>query len=410
MLGLCLGLMFLQFLAAVPWVLAATWRTRPPHGVAKPATATPILPPPLISLGIVFAFFLGVGLFLGWQLTGSRVHEKLEAYGKGYAAVLQLQLQVDFLVLIFALMLWLWPKGGAVARAAFREGYRQPMFWLLFGLSTLLVLLSPFIPYFTFGEDYIMIKEMGFDTIMLSATAFGVLAAAMSISEEIEGRTAVTLMSKPVSRRQFLLGKFAGIFLCSLLMILIGGWIFCPWLLIGRVMDRMDPLALPAGLNNWFEAQMFSPEGRDLVRGILLWLTHIGEVIPGLVMACSLVMVLVAIAVSLATRLPMIVNLISCLIVYLLANLSPILVLSTKPDDAGKTTTVGKLLHFIAQVIDTLLPGLELFRVRPSLVDESSLPIGEYLQHVASVSLYGVLFTAVVLLVGLVLFEDRDLA
>ena len=41
---------------------------------------------------------------------------------------------------------------------------------------------------------------------MLASAAFGVLVAAVSISEEIEGRTAVTLMSKPVSRRQFLLG------------------------------------------------------------------------------------------------------------------------------------------------------------------------------------------------------------
>ena len=92
--------------------------------------------------------------------------------------------------------------GAAVAMAAFREGIRQPMFWLLTLTFLGLILISPFIPYFTFGEDFIMVKELGFDTAVLAATAFGVLAAAMSISEEIEGRTAVTLMSKPVSRRQ----------------------------------------------------------------------------------------------------------------------------------------------------------------------------------------------------------------
>ena len=36
----------------------------------------------------------------------------------------------------------------------------------------------------------------------IAAVLFGVLASSMSISEEIEGRTAITLMSKPVSRRQ----------------------------------------------------------------------------------------------------------------------------------------------------------------------------------------------------------------
>ena len=78
------------------------------------------------------------------------------------------------------------------------------------------MLVSVVIPYFTFGDDYKMMKQLGFDMIMLSTMLFGVLAASMSISEEIEGRTAVTLMSKPVTRRQFLLGKFLGILLAGL--------------------------------------------------------------------------------------------------------------------------------------------------------------------------------------------------
>ena len=63
-----------------------------------------------------------------------------------------------------------------------------------------------------------MMKQIGFDVVMLSAALFGVLAASMSISEEIEGRTAVTLMSKPVNRRQFLIGKFLGILMACLVM------------------------------------------------------------------------------------------------------------------------------------------------------------------------------------------------
>ena len=127
--------------------------------------------------------------------------------------MLHLQLAADSFVFVFMLLLAIWPKGGAVALAAFREGIRQPMFWLLLGLALLLLIVFPFIPYFTFGEDLVMLKEMGYDTIMLAAPIFGVIAASNSISEEIEGRTAITLMSKPVSRRQFLLGKYVGIFL-----------------------------------------------------------------------------------------------------------------------------------------------------------------------------------------------------
>src|SRR5204862_6171292 len=81
-----------------------------------------------------------------------------------------------------------------------------------------LMIVSIFVPYFTFGEDYLMVKQLGYDTIMLAAVLFGTLAASISISEEIEGRSAITVMSKPVSRRQFMLGKFAGIILAALFM------------------------------------------------------------------------------------------------------------------------------------------------------------------------------------------------
>src|SRR5207302_6343054 len=111
-----------------------------------------------------------------------------------------------------------WPKGGAVPQAGFREAVRQPMCWLLTLLAALLMAVSIFVPYFTFGEDYLMVKQLGYDTIMLAAVLFGAIASSLSISEEIEGRTAITLMSKPVSRRQFLLGKFAGIILAAAFM------------------------------------------------------------------------------------------------------------------------------------------------------------------------------------------------
>jgi len=57
----------------------------------------------------------------------------------------------------------------------------------------------------------------------------------ISINEEIEGRTAVTLMSKPVSRRQFLMGKFVGILTaCQFAPVLLfGAW-------AGLVADRAE--------------------------------------------------------------------------------------------------------------------------------------------------------------------------
>ena len=52
-----------------------------------------------------------------------------------------------------------------------------------------------------------------FDAVMLFSGLFGLLTASISVNEEIEGRTAITVISKPVSRRQFFIGKYLGILL-----------------------------------------------------------------------------------------------------------------------------------------------------------------------------------------------------
>src|SRR5262249_23166181 len=155
---------------------------------------------------------------------------------------------------------------------------------------------------------------------------------------------------------------------------------------------------LSSDLSAWVDRLGGAPEARHFLRGTLIWVVHAGEVLPGQIMSASLVMVLVAVAGALATRLPMIVNLVTCPVIYFLANLMRVLVQTTRPANPSTAGPVQKLIYFMAQLFDALLPGLELFRVRPSLMDESTLTLREYLQylqHVGAVTLYGILFTTI---------------
>src|SRR5260370_4528915 len=119
-----------------------------------------------------------------------------------------------------------------------------------------------------------MMKDLGYDTIMLVATVFGGLAASVPITEEIEGRTAVTLMSKPVSRRQFLLGKFVGITLTALFLFGILGCYFEGVLLYKNWWDRVDPVPPPEWLSSLLDRLGFTGDVTDLLRGLGLWLPH----------------------------------------------------------------------------------------------------------------------------------------
>jgi ABC-type transport system involved in multi-copper enzyme maturation permease subunit len=316
---------------------------------------------------------------------------------------------VDGFVLVFWLLLLLWPKGGAVALAAFQEGVRQPMFWMLTLAGSLIMVVSVFIPYFTFGEDLKMVKELCYAFTMLAPAVFGVVAACMSVTEEIEGRTAVTVMSKPIARRHFLLGKFAGITLAALLMTAWMGWVLI-WVFLYKTWyegTSVPGAQLDVGGEAWAMARvsdlgLSGTAAGELVRGIGLWTHDVGATLPGLVIGFCQVGVLTAVAVALATRVPMVVNLTMCLIVYLMGHLTPIM------------TEVSRrqypLVAFVAQVFETVFPGLDLFDVGSSIIRDLPLDPVAYSIYTLNVALYGLTYTAIALLAGLILFEDRDLA
>jgi hypothetical protein len=409
LLPTALVLSLLQVAAAIPWLgvvgweVIVSWFREPGQGGAVGKL--------LIILGIV----LGLTLIPIVLLNVSQEREALETYGRVYAAVLHLQLCLDAVAIPMVVMLWVWPKGGAVALAAFREGVRQPMFWLLGLLALGLMAVSPFIPYFTFGEDFIMVKQLGYDLIMLAALIFGVLAASMSITEEIEGRTAVTLMSKPVSRRQFLIGKFLGILLAGLGMTLALSWCF-NWVLVYKrgydAIDQIPPPPLPVSWTEFLDSRAATPAAADFLRGAMQWAVETGDVLPGVVLGFCQVMVLLAVATALATRLPLVVNLVTCLLVYFLGHLTPVLVhIARRRQELDPSqSAVSQLLTFMAQLFDTLVPSLDLFRIDSALLSDAPPPLDQFFFHVGQSFVLAVMYSVIGLLLGLILFEDRDLA
>jgi hypothetical protein len=385
----------LQFLAAVPWLTIVTVGSF--RSLLQGSVLRDVLPK--VLGGLVLA---AVGMAIVFRLAHDR--EVLGSLGRLYGAILNLQLMLDVLVLFLSGMLTVWPRGGAVARSAFLEGVRQPMFWFLLVFALVAMVIMPFLPYFNFnaGDDLKMVKELGYDTIILFAGLFAVLAASMSISEEIEGRTAITLMSKPVSRRQFLLGKFIGILMAAFLMTGILSLFFFLVLWFKPYYDR-EPTPPPYWLASY---DVFLPALGDapnfLWAGILWWFADAVTNSTGVIMGFCQVMVLLAIAVALATRLPMVINIPICSAIFFLGHLTPVLAQISRNRFA--------LVRFMAQLFDTLLPGLDFFNIGPTLIRDNPPPAGPFALYIGTVTAYALLYTAIALLFGLILFEDRDLA
>jgi hypothetical protein len=107
----------------------------------------------------------------------------------------------------------------------------------------------------------------------------------------------------------------------------------------------------------------------------------------------------------------MVVNLTTVLVVFFLAHLTPVLLgIARKAQAASPDSPVPRLLGFVAQVFDTVLPDLSAFSMDPALLSDAPPPAELFARYVGAVTLYGLVYTGIVLLFGLILFEDRDLA
>ena len=111
---------------------------------------------------------------------------------------------------------------------------------------------------------------------------------------------------------------------------------------------------------------------------------------------------LLAIAVALSTRLPMIVDIVTCLIIFFLGHLNHELVKISEDR--------FRLVNFIAKTLQTILPGLDYFDISNLIAKDVAPPPGQLWIYVGFVCLYAVMCSLIALLFGLILFEDRDLA
>src|SRR5260370_40151700 len=142
------------------------------------------------------------------------------------------------------------------------------------------------------------------------------------------------------------------------------GWLF-NWASLGKKwFDKKEYAAKapsPAQLTAWLETYTSPGEPRDFLRGVGFWVFQSADLFPGLTLGFCQVMVLLAIAVSLATRIPMILNVPICFLIYFLGHLTPVLknVATRFQTGEGAGSAVGQMLSFMAQLFNSLLPCLE---------------------------------------------------
>ena len=104
-------------------------------------------------------------------------------------------------------------KIWAIAQNTFREAIRNKILHSILFFAFGMIVISIALKEVTIGEQDKVVRSISQSSIDFFASIMAMFLGISTIGSELENKTIYTLLSKPISRAQFLLGKFGGIIL-----------------------------------------------------------------------------------------------------------------------------------------------------------------------------------------------------
>jgi hypothetical protein len=116
---------------------------------------------------------------------------------------------------------------AAIARNTFTELVRQKIFYIILVFALCAICSSVFMARLTFQEEFQMLKDVCLGAMSIFTSLLAILATANFLPKDLEERTIYNILSKPVPRFVYLLGKLAGIILLLFLFTFLMSGVFC---------------------------------------------------------------------------------------------------------------------------------------------------------------------------------------
>jgi hypothetical protein len=310
-----------------------------------------------------------------------------------------------------------------IAVNAFMELIRQPIFLLLLTGSVLFEIFLAVPYYFAFGDEMKLVKTSALAVMLLSGLFGAVLSASASLAREIRSGTALTVLSKPVGRTQFLFAKFAALTVLAYVNFI--GVLLASWLAfdaygktdlpaIGIFVGAIALAYALAGCSNFFLRRPFVS---DAVLGVVIMSTLATFVIlqftsqmqslstqaavdwrllPAGILILFALWILAALALACSTRFDTIPTLAICSAIFLVGLMSDYFF--------GLPAAKGS---WWAATLYSLVPNWQLFWLADALETGKNTFQWAYVGKALG---YAVCYIGAALAVGAAFFEERELS
>ena len=307
----------------------------------------------------------------------------------------------------------------------FIETLRQPVYAVILAVALFLLFISPSLTMYTMSDDNKLLREIGLSTLFLTSLFIAIFSASGTVAEEIENKTIITVLSKPVQRPIFIIAKFLGVaaavtlahYICTvaLLMAIRHGVIETTndthdWTVITTAGIVLTAAFLLSTFFNYAYNWKFSSTVIVLT-GIfatlaIVFLCFIDREwqfnpqnnginaldVYGSVLLLLAAIIIVALAVALSTRFNIVVTLSACTGIFLLGLVSDY--------------TFGRFAetHLWAKIGRFLVPNLQVFWISDAIYEGSTVP-GKYIIIGA---VYALCYTMAILSLAIALFQRRQ--
>lgn len=324
-------------------------------------------------------------------------------------------------------------KLQALTGNTFTETVRQPIFGVLMWVGVGALIINPSIAAYSLasGNDNKILMDVGLSTLLLYGLLSSVFSAVGVITRELESQTVLTVVSKPVPRPLFLLGKYLGVtgavlfgflFLSIVFLLTVrhgvmetsGSKYDQPVLTLGGLALLVSLLAAAWGnyVYGWHFPSTLSYWVTPLAALALVGVLFIGpqwqgqsplkdfgngQILYALLMILGAVLILTAFAVTLSTRFSQVVTLVLCCGVFVLSLLSDYYF--GRPAMAENANLIHKLLYAV-------VPNSQFFWAGDALTQEQLIPFSQ----VVWVLGYAGLYSLAVLNAGVVMFQTREVS
>jgi membrane protein YdbS with pleckstrin-like domain len=312
-----------------------------------------------------------------------------------------------------------------IAKNTFIETLRQPVYAIIIVAALFLLFISPSLTMYTMDDDNKLLREIGLSTLFLTSLFISIFSASGAVAKELENKTIMTVLTKPVQRPIFIIAKFFGVafavvlahYICTIAMLMVirHGVLETvndphDWTVIATGGIIVVAVFLLSAFFNYAYDWKFSSTaivltGIFATLGIIFLIfidrkwqfnpkeNHISAVdIYGSVLLLLAAIIIVALAVALSSRFNIVVTLSACIGIFLLGLVS---------DYAFGRFAETQLWAKIGRY---LVPNLQIFWISDAIYEGSQVP-AKYILITAS---YAFCYTTAILALAIAFFQRRQ--